>query len=142
MKNKYTAVLALLLLTGINLGAQVSGLPLQSPAYHILERLSIKDGGKTTLHPEVKEYTRKDAAQIALMADTAATVWSSLDRADLNYLLRDNNDWLPDSLREGSPKPLLKHFYRTPAHFFEVNTPDFSLRANPMLNFALGGATK
>lgn len=37
-----------------------------------------------------------------------------------------------------SRRPVLKNFYRTPAHFFEVNTRDFQLRVNPIITGLLG----
>lgn len=37
-----------------------------------------------------------------------------------------------------SRQPILKHFYRTPAHFYEVNIKDFQLRVNPIINGLLG----
>jgi len=37
-----------------------------------------------------------------------------------------------------SKKPLLKFFYRTPAHLLEVNKNDFYLRLNPVINVQAG----
>lgn len=37
-----------------------------------------------------------------------------------------------------SRKPLLRYFYRSPAHFYEVNTKDFQLRVNPIITGLLG----
>jgi hypothetical protein len=35
-------------------------------------------------------------------------------------------------------KPVLKYFYRTPAHLFEYQTSSFYIKANPMLNLRVG----
>ena len=126
--------------------AQVSGLPAHSPAYHLLDRLDILGGTESPLHPELKQSSRRDAAEYALAClgdssrgrQSARQPFSRLDRADLQYLLDDNNEWVPDSLSRRSVKPFLRTFYKTPANLFEVNTPDFTLRANPMFNFAFG----
>ncbi|MFN0037274.1 MAG: capsule assembly Wzi family protein [Saprospiraceae bacterium] len=130
------------LLASCPLLAQTSGIPLQSPSYHILDRLEILSGLKSPIHPELKFFNRRDAAAYALAVDSLASRrLSHRDRADILYLLDDNNEWLPDSsrhLRRTSRRGPLKYFYQTPANFFEVNTPNFRLRANPMLNFHLG----
>jgi len=118
--------------------AQVSGVPNRSPAVHILDRLDITSGVASPIHPELKEFARRDAAGYTFQVDSGAATLTRLDRTDLQYLLDDNNEWVPDSLRSRSRKPLWHTFYRTPANLFEVNTPDFVLRANPMFNFSFG----
>ena len=35
-------------------------------------------------------------------------------------------------------KPFLKYFYKTPANFFELNKPSFTLKVNPILNLKMG----
>ena len=41
-----------------------------------------------------------------------------------------------------SKHPLLNTFYKTPAHFYEVDVKDFYLRVNPMLHLAAGSETE
>ncbi len=120
------------------ISAQDSGLPLQSPTYHLLGRLEVLSGVPSDIHPEIREISRRDAAGYARKLDTMGVLNGKLDRADLQYIFDDNNDCLPDSLCRMSRKPLLKYFYRTPANLFEVNARDFSLRVNPMFNFQAG----
>lgn len=43
-----------------------------------------------------------------------------------------------ESVYSYSKKPVLKYFYRTPAHLLEVNQNDFYLRVNPVLNVQAG----
>jgi len=123
------------------LTAQSATLPLQSPAQHILDRLKISTGLAGQIHPELRPYTRRDAVQLALEADSLAPGLSPRTRKDLQYLLDDNSEWLPADeshrLRK-TKKPLFGIFYRSPANLFEVNTADFHLRVNPMLHVALG----
>lgn len=111
---------------------------MQAPTYHLLERLEVLSGIPSDIHPEVREISRRDAANYARKVDTLAVMTSRLDQANLHYIFDDNNDCLPDSLCRRSRKPFLKYFYRTPANLFEVNARDFTLRANPMFNFQLG----
>ncbi|MBK8968713.1 MAG: hypothetical protein IPM36_18990 [Lewinellaceae bacterium] len=123
------------------LPGQSATMPLEAPAQHILDRLKISTDLAHGLHPELRPFTRRDAVQIALAADSLAQQLSPLTQNDLHYLLDDNNEWLAaaDSLKvRKTKKPLFGVFYRTPANLFEVNTPDFHLRVNPMLQVALG----
>jgi hypothetical protein len=121
---------------------QSSGTPLRAPTYDLLRRLEIKTGIPSPIHPELKPGFRVDASVYALKLDSFATVrLSSRDRADIQYLLKDNNEFLPDTsqtFRRVPRRGLFRNFYRTPAHFFELNTTDFHLRVNPMFNFFLG----
>lgn len=169
MKNQLV-VLAFLLLLSPALMAQGSNLPLGNPAYHILDRLEILSGIPTPYHSSLKYYTRGAATRYALTLDTASEVTlSKLDRQDLQYIFRDNNEWLVtskfytrlagerekiegnealtqvevsqlSSYYEKSKKPILKWFYKTPANMLEVNDKYFHLRLNPVLNFNLAKA--
>ncbi|MCB9080528.1 MAG: hypothetical protein H6555_02335 [Lewinellaceae bacterium] len=147
-----------------NLSAQGVQLPMSSPAYHILDRLEIKTGLPTPYHSSLKYYQRGAAVKYALALDTleGQTPLSALDRADLQYIFRDNNEWLgqnplPKTLGGRHPEPgsqidrsladpryetndrkWLPWVYPTPANLFEVNTPDFHLRVNPLLNIKTG----
>jgi len=143
--------------------AQGSGLPLGNDGYHILDRLHIKTGVEAPFHPALKSFTRGDVARFAMAMDTVRDRLSVFDLIDLEYLYKDNNEWLgqapwattlggrrermwPDtaltqiewSLRDPRyyrrQKPLLGIFYPTPANMLEVNEKHFHLRVNPLLN--------
>ncbi len=145
------------------LAAQGNLLPEDNPAYHFVDRWQIKSGIVPPFHPNLRGYTRGDVMRFALTVDTQATNLSRIDRWDLQYVFRDNNEWLgaaetnlplgrrrrdtcdcfpayltelakADPRWEESERPVLKHFYRTPANFFEANEPAFYLRVNPILN--------
>lgn len=166
--NRFTQTILWAILP-ILLFSQGSNLPIGNQAYHILDRLEIKTGLPLPYHSTLKYYTRGSAAQCALTFDTAQTSLSFRDRLDLYYIFRDNNEWLATSAypttlggkkqpvkgeneltqveasQENprytlSRKPFLKHFYKTPANFFEVNKKYFHLRLNPILAFKLGKA--
>lgn len=152
-----------------NLYSQGSSLPLGNEAYHLLDRLEIKTGVTPPYHSSLKYYTRGAATRYALTIDTSALSLSVRDRRDLYYIFKDNNEWLgqayfattiagkreqalqgteftqmeasyEDSRYIESRKPFLKHFYRSPANFVEVNDKYFHLRANPILNFKMAAA--
>ncbi|MCB0552648.1 MAG: hypothetical protein KDD02_03775 [Phaeodactylibacter sp.] len=159
-------VLILLGLAPFTLAAQGSGLPLGSPAYHILDRLEIKTGLEAPYHASLKYYLRGDVAAYAMGIDTAAVSLSAADRRDLYYLFKDNNEWLVTArypIRIAGPreliysdtlmtqveasmadpryimreKPYLGFLYPTPANMLEVNQKFFHLRVNPLLDFKL-----
>jgi hypothetical protein len=139
--NKYIfATLAVLFLFPLLAQAQPSGIPLQSPAYHMLDRLDIKSGIESPIHPELKFYSRKDAVDYALAVDSAAQGLKKGDRADIQYLINDSDEWAPDTCRllRKNKHHLLKVFCESPASFFSVNSKDFKLRVNPMFNFSAG----
>lgn len=119
--------------------SQSSGIPLHAPSYQIIDRTEILSGMESQIHPELKFFPRSDAAEYALKLDTINFL-SRREREDIQYLLNDNNDCLPDTSHcyIRNHKKLLKAFYRSPANLFEVNTKDFSLRVNPMFNFEIG----
>ncbi len=160
------------LLISIELLAQGSNLPLGNPAYHILDRLEIKSGQLTPYHSSLKYYTRGAATRFASMVDTMNLPnFTELDQADIEYIYRDNNEWLvptkfyttlagerekiegeetltqteaclQDPRFERCDKPILKYFYRTPANFLEVNDKFFHLRVNPILNLNVANANE
>ncbi|MBN8684917.1 MAG: hypothetical protein J0L99_19885 [Chitinophagales bacterium] len=135
MKKRLTAILlfALPLLAS----GQPVGIPINAPSNQIMERWQVLYRPDVALHSAIQPFRGKDAALMALALDTAAL--SSLDRWDQQYVLDEQNEWLPDSsqfLRKHR-KPIFKTFFPTPAYFFEVNKPEFKLRVNPMMNLSL-----
>lgn len=119
-------------------GAQTPPLPAQSLGQYLVERWSVL-AGESPVHLSVRPYAREDAVALARRADSIPT--GALDRWAAQYLFDDNNEWLTpaDSLHyRRSRKSILRHFYQTPAHLFEVNTEHFRLRANPMLHLLAG----
>jgi hypothetical protein len=132
------ALFVALLLSGVVARTQDTGVPLHNPAYHMLDRLSILSDSVCVVRPELKAYARRDIAAYAAALDSAQTPWSRLDRADLEYMLRDNNEWVDSTRMHRNAKPLLKYFYQTPANWIQVDVPHFYLRVNPMLNLVAG----
>ncbi len=150
--------------------AQGTGLPLGNESYHILDRLQIKTGVEAPFHPSMKFYTRGAVVRYAMEMDSVRSSLSVFDLADLEYIYKDNNEWLgaapfattlggrrerlqagedltqiEHSLRDSryirSRKPLFGIVYPTPANLFEVNDKYFHLRVNPMFNFNISPVT-
>jgi hypothetical protein len=160
-------IIPILILTPILIFSQSNPLPLGSQAYHILDRMEIKNNGNPVFHSALKFYTRSDVVEFAYLMDSSAINWTRQDLRDLNYLFLDNNEWLgqndlpyylgekrgekhPTQIERSlqspkyqkSKKALLNLFYPTPANLIEVNKPAFHLRVNPIVNiqvFSGGG---
>ncbi len=149
------------------LWAQSAMQPLSEIPYHWLDRLDIKYHQTFPLHTSIKGIWRKDFVDLVYSVDSLYPDASVVDREDLQWLLNENNEWqsladqdvrapkfidstqtfytledAPQSrlIYTRSKRLFLKRFFRTPAHFFEVNTSDFYLRVNPLLNFRMARA--
>ena len=96
MKHLFT----LIVITFMVIGARAQGVavPLNTDTYQIMDRLEIRNGNRSPMfHSSLKSYLRGDVLRYALQTDTANLQnLSDLDRADLRYLYRDNNEWLSD----------------------------------------------
>lgn len=110
-----------------------------SKEYHFLERMEIKQQVNGSLNfSSVKPFSRKYIVEQAEMGDSS--IHSKADQYNLQSLLMNNSEWVKGS-REGfaSKKTFLKSFYKSQSNFFEVDTKDFFMAINPMLNLH-GGA--
>lgn len=166
---KHFLIVICILVPAILLNGQSSILPLGSRAYHILDRLEILTGVEPSFHSTLKPYTRRQVTAYASKVDTSKISLGLSNRYDLFYIFRDNNEWLatspfptpiggvrePISNQKGltqieasyedahytlNEKPILKHFYKTPANLFEVNNKYFHLRVNPLFHFSMADA--
>ncbi|NNC95707.1 MAG: hypothetical protein HKN92_09105, partial [Chitinophagales bacterium] len=116
--------------------SQGSFQPLGSDSYHILDRFNIKYGsGFSLLHPTSKPYSKKYIGSFISYLDSFESEMSIVDQKNLYYLKLDNAEWLREPIL--SKKPIAKYFYREPADLYSVNTKDFILKVNPVLQFSL-----
>lgn len=132
--------------------------------YHWLDRFDVLFENPTDLHFSIKGIARKDVAKLVNAIDSLFPARSLREAGDMQWLINQNNEWSrpvnneilrqeyvdsnqifytyasSENLRlnaQASKRPFLKHFYKSPAHLFEINSPDFTLRINPLLNFRL-----
>lgn len=77
--------------------AQGSGLPLGNPGYHIYDRLEIRTGLPSPVFSALRPFQRGDIAAYAIDVDTTFENLSAKDRYDLEYIFKDNNEWLGQS---------------------------------------------
>ncbi len=90
----YTLVL---ITTTYFLSAQGSALIMGNEAYHTMDRLSIKSGIDAPFHTSLKNYNRKDITNYATALDSLNIELTELDKEDLQFIFRDNNEWLKTS---------------------------------------------
>ncbi|UAY52499.1 hypothetical protein [Ferruginibacter albus] len=110
---------------------------------HFFERLDIKQQRNPSLILyNSRPLTRKLITQQAQNADSLNKLnpnskeyaLSAIDKYDLNEVLINNLEWI-DSNKDFalSKKPFLNTFYKTKANFYEVDTKDFYLAVNPVI---------
>ncbi len=140
--------------------------PLDENIYQKLDRFDILFRNPTERFTSVKATTRGEIGDLILHLDSSDYKIGSGDRSNLQWLANANNHWLKhdpnlqvqyldstktfytmgQELRKSqlvyaqSKKPIFKVFYKSPAHFFEVEKKDFYLRINPLLQFRLAKA--
>jgi len=143
-------LLGALLMTTPLLGVcQSDNLELNTKDYTLTERLDIKLGHDSTLSfSTVKPFNRKTVTERVAYIDSLDKAGalpgrlSEVDRYDIRSFLRENNEWAPQGYLDSFKlkHPILKTFYETPAHLFAVDTKDFTLRVDPVLNLQIGNA--
>ena len=141
-------------------------IPENGISYKIIDRLDILYGSK--LFTSNGNFRRHEAYQLASDLFLNNEDLTPLDLWDIRYVVNDNNEFIPDpgvdsssfsleyvdstglfysgtrigvhgrNLIKSERKPFLKYFYKTPANFYEVETKDFILKVNPILDFNLG----
>ena len=149
----------------ITIQGQSPIIPERGISYDIIDRLDILYG--SSIFTSNGNFRRHEAYKLASDLHYNPNKLNSLDRWDIQYLIDDNNEFIPElndtssfSLRyidstrvfytgtsnnqivnpiiRTTRNPILKHFYKTPANLFEVETGDFILKVNPIIDFNLG----
>ena len=138
--------------------SQSTYIPLGSKSYDFIDRMEIKLQQNRNLNfSAVKPFSRKqvirelenlDSAQLT-SEDSALGLHryhersdltlSPVDQYNLRSLLMNNIEWVQSDRYEfETGDPFLGAFYKTKANFLEVNSKDFFLAVNPMLNLQFG----
>ncbi|MEP7164697.1 MAG: capsule assembly Wzi family protein [Ferruginibacter sp.] len=140
--------------------AQSTYLTQGSKEYHFIERLEIKQQRNTNLNfSALKPFNRKaivteamyidssgqgykDSAELAKYNAWADLDLSKVDRYNLRSLFMNNSEWVNGPMDYAkSKRPILKTFYTTKPNLLEVNTKDFFLVVNPVLQLQYGKET-
>ncbi len=147
MQNMKRVITLVVFFYPLTLFAQTTYLPEGSKEYHIIDRLEIKEGKNTQLNfSTLKPYSRKSVVEEAEYIDSvnkqpgSKSHLNSVDEYDLHSLLMDNSEWVSGSKESFlSKKSLWNTFYTTKPNLLEVNTKDFFLALNPVLDLQVGG---
>ncbi len=129
--------------------AQSTYLQQGDKAYQLLERLEIKSRTNADFNfSNLKYFSRKMMVQAAEAADSINKVTvdtkqfsklTAIDEYNLQSFYMGNSEWYSGSKDAfTSKKPVLKTFYKTKPNMLEVNTKDFFLVVNPMLQVTYG----
>ncbi|MDI3318931.1 hypothetical protein [Pinibacter soli] len=122
--------------------AQSSLLPQQTKYQQMLDRLEIKAQKDSVLNFSfVKPQNRKmlvERAELLLKNDSMNDnlKLSDVDRANLQSFFANNIEWVSgDKSVYNSKHPIWNTIYKTKANFFQVDSKDFFLAVNPVLQF-------
>lgn len=85
----------------------------------------------------MKPFSRQQAASFM---DKCIEMKDStkLSSFDIEYSKKELSNWMIHPSTQDRKQPIFKYFYPREASFLEVNTKDFYLRVNPMLEIKLG----
>lgn len=124
--------------------SQSSYIMMGTKDYKLLDRLEIKTGNPNLLYSTVKPFNRRlitkeveNIDSLVWVGDSSTLNLTQIDRYNMQRLLMNNSEWSTFKEEYASKKPILKHFYKTPANLYEVNTKDFYLAVNPVIQFQL-----
>lgn len=127
--------------------AQSDYIDLGNKQYQLLDRLDIRTQGDSILgFTFVKPYNRKKITERILWLDSMASkgtlpfALTSTDQYNIRRLLSNNWEWAPDRTPITSKRSLFGVFYKNPGALYAVNTPDFKLVINPVMNLQYGSA--
>ena len=137
--------------------AQSTYLNQGSKDIHFVDRLEIKQQTNTDLNfSTVRPFSRRYIVRQAEFIDSARLgytdssgqdkykTWNSqgltaTDEYNLHSFLMNNSEWVTMPREDFmSKKPILKSFYKTKVNLLEVNSKDFFLAANPVIQFQFG----
>ena len=138
--------------------AQTTYLNQGSKDMHFIDRLEIKQQTNTHLNfSTARPFSRKAIVREAEYIDSARLGYadpltgqdkykeltdqglSDVDEYNLHSFLMNNSEWLSTPRADfKSRKPILRSLYKTKSNLLEVNTRDFSLVVNPVIQFNFG----
>jgi hypothetical protein len=147
MQNIKRVITLLVFFYPISIFAQTTYLPEGSKEYHIIDRLEIKQGQNTELNFSTqKPYSRRSVVEESQYIDSvnkqpeSKTNLTSIDEYNLHSILMDNSEWVTGPKESFlSKKSIWNTFYVTKPNLLEVNTKDFFLAINPVLDLQVGG---
>lgn len=125
--------------------SQTTFIPEGAKEYPFIDRMEIKQQTNANLNfSSLKPFSRRAIVRDMEFIDSVNQLngnhLTPVDRYNLHSFLMDNSEWVTGSKETFlSSKPIWSAFYATKPNLFEVNTNDFFLAVNPIINFQLGG---
>ena len=152
LKGSMKIILPILLVLPFVANSQTTYLPQEARENVLLERLEIKAQRDSILNfSKTKPFSRKHTVigvqhyrNLYNNDDVVMTIFKGVDASNRNMLLVKNSESVEDSFKYRnqylftSKKTFLKTFYKSPANFYEVNTKDFFLAVNPVIQYYVG----
>ncbi|WP_205503437.1 hypothetical protein [Rufibacter psychrotolerans] len=139
MSKIYRLLLGLTLVTGPAL-AQDATVPLNQDVYRVIDRYHIKHNPED-LHTSFRPFGRARVARLAEEARQEAMNGSPTDAYNVNYLLNDNWNYTRYA-RENESQRSLGPFFRNKTDLYHHESPEFTLRVNPVLGLQAGKDTE
>ena len=138
MQFKQTLVRLFFLLTPFMVFSQATTyLPQDARENILLDRLEIKAQKDSILNfSKTKPFSREQFIPVIENYFKTGTILTSVDLYNSKIALMNNPEWSTEKFT--SKKPILKTFYKSPSNFYEVNTKDFFLAINPVIQFSVG----
>ncbi|MEO8855085.1 MAG: hypothetical protein ABI359_14975 [Ginsengibacter sp.] len=141
-----SVIIAAVFFYPISIFAQTTYIPEGSKEYNILDRIEIKEGNNNDLNfSTLKPYSRRSVVQEGQLIDSlneqpeSKIHLTDIDKYNLHSIYMDNSEWYTGSKESFlSKKSLWNTFYVTKPNLLEVNTKDFFLAVNPVINFQVG----
>ena len=118
--------------------SQTTYFPQGSKENILIERMEIKAGTDSVLNfTKTKPLSRKQFISRLGRTDSLPQL-SNVDQYNLHSAMLNNLEWATgDRTQYLSKKPWGKSFHQTPANLYEVNTEDFFLAINPVVQFVV-----
>jgi hypothetical protein len=145
---------------------QSQGINRWEPSFQLLDRINILGQADTTYDLSISDINVKDATTIVSKAWQNPAL-SNVERRQLSHFLKDNYQFLPlqdatindrkqdlelfkssydqpelvvqqPSRSSLEKRPILKYFYKDPANFLRINSPQFDLYINPIVVVGFG----
>ncbi|MFC6996158.1 hypothetical protein [Rufibacter roseus] len=117
--------------------AQDATVPLNEDVYRLIDRYHIKYNTEN-LHTSFKPYGRARVATLAETAQQNLDEKSPEDQYNIQYLINDNWNYTRYDRDNLSRRPFLKYFYENQTDFYHYESPEFSLRVNPVIGLLAG----
>ncbi|WP_192823037.1 hypothetical protein [Rufibacter sp. LB8] len=136
MKPIYT-LLFLSLAFSFSVLGQDATVPLSADVYRVIDRYHIKYNTEN-LHTSFKPYGRARVATLAETAEQDLSSQSGVDQYNKEFLLNDNWNYTRYDRNNTSRRTFLKYFQERKSDFYSYESPEFTLRVNPVVGLQAG----